>query len=121
MHAADPCWYATALPPPGVSMVPQTIPCRALSETLGREAINPPAAAVLGMCAGALPCPSLHMLRCSPKPPRASATSSLTGCHLTWPQLGDSLPDPPLVAPCPALLLDPSKAEAPAAVPLALL
>lgn len=42
-------------------------------------------------------------------------------CHLTWPQLGDSLPDPSLVAPCPALLLDPSKAETPAAVPLALL
>lgn len=88
---------------------------------LAGEAIDPPAAAVLGMCAGALPCPSLHMLPCSSKPPRASATSSLTGCHHTWPQLGDSLPDPSLVAPCPALLLDPSKAETPAAVPLALL
>lgn len=122
MHRADPHWYATALPPPRVSVVPQTIRCRELSETLGGGGNRPPCSSCPWYVAGgALPCPSLHMPPCSPKSPRASATSSLTGHHLTWSQLRDSLPDPSLVALCPVLLPDSSRAEMPAAVPLALL
>lgn len=125
-----PRWYATALPPPwGIHGHCRQIPHRELSATLGGGGGNPtppPAAAALSMGTGDCTITLLtdaSLLSQAPQGPHClqAHTRQPTGHHLARPSSRGSLPGPSVVAPCPALPPDPSKAETPATTPPALL
>lgn len=94
--------------------------------TLGMGGQSPPPTLQppLSQVWAALQSPFLQTIPAPPSPPGPRLLQPFTRCptgqHLGRLSSRDSLPGPSVVAPCPALLPDPSMAAPPAATPLAL-